>query len=342
MIEIDGSYGEGGGQIVRTACSLAAVTGRPCHIVNVRRARRNPGLRLQHLLGLQALAQLCAGRLEGGAVGSQEIAFYPGQLSGRSLTITIGTAGSITLIVQTLLPAALGAAMPLAIELQGGATDTALAPAFDYLRHVFLWFLERMGARVEVAVNRRGYYPRGGAAVSVAIRPSRLEPIALTERGGLRRISVISQAAGVLKARRVAERQIEGAIGAMGSLPCVPEGVIDYAPSVAAGSSVCIVAEFEHTVIGADSLGARGKLAEVVGREAALAFAPELQSSACLDRHMADQILPYMALAPGSSCVTVSELTAHCRTNMWVIEKFLDGRFQAEGNLIRWSPTRRS
>jgi RNA 3'-phosphate cyclase len=339
MIEIDGSYGEGGGQIVRTACSLAAVTGKPCHVVNVRLARRNPGLRVQHLLGLQALARLCDGRLEGGAVGSREIAFYPGRLSARSLTIKIGTAGSITLIIQTLLPVALGASMPLAIELEGGATDTAFAPAFDYLRYVFLWLLGRMGADVEVSVNRRGYYPRGGAAVSVTIRPSRLKPIALAERGALRKVSVISHAAGVLKARRVAERQIEGAMGALGSLPRAADSTIDYAPSVAAGSSVCIVAEFEHTVIGADSLGARGKLAEAVGRDAALEFARELESTACLDRHMADQILPYMALAAGGSCVTVSELTAHCRTNMWVIEKFLDGKFAVEGNLIRWPQT---
>jgi RNA 3'-phosphate cyclase len=339
-MEIDGSYGEGGGQIVRTACSLAAVTGKPCHIVNVRRARANPGLRLQHLLGLQALVQLCDGRLEGGEVGSLEIAFYPRQLCAHSLNIKIGTAGSITLILQTLLPIALATSMPLMIELEGGATDTALAPTFDYFRYVFLWFLRHMGADGDVTVNRRGYYPRGGAEVSVAIRPSRLKRIALTRRGPLRKISLISQAASVLKARRVAERQIEGAMGALGSLPRAVENTIDYAPSIAAGTSVCIVAEFEHTVVGADSLGARGKLAETVGREAALAFARELRSTACLDRHMADQILSYMALAAGGSCVTVSELTAHCRTNMWVIEKFLDGKFEVEGDLIRWTERR--
>lgn len=341
MIEIDGSYGEGGGQILRTACSLAAVTGTPCHIINVRSARRNPGLRTQHLLGLQALARLCDGRLEGGAVGSREIAFFPGRVSARSLIIKIGTAGSVTLIIQTLLPVLLGASMPLTIELEGGGTDTAFAPPFDYLRYVFLWFLRRMGADLDVTVQRRGYYPRGGAAVRVEMRPSRLRPIALVERGALGKVSLISQAAGVLRARRVAERQIEGAIGALRTLPRAAESIVDYAPGIAAGSSMCIVAEFEHTVIGANSLGARGKLAEAVGKEAAAEFARELQSTACLDRHMADQILPYMALAPGSSCVSVSELTAHCRTNMWVIEKFLDGKFAIENNRIRWSQAHR-
>jgi len=339
MVEIDGSHGEGGGQIVRTACSLAAVTEKPCHIINIRLARREPGLRLQHLLGIRALAELCRGSLEGGEVGSREIVFHPRQFIARSISVKIDTAANTSLLLQTLLPVALATSTPLGIDLQGGGTDAAFAPTLDYFRYVFLWFLRSMGANLDVMVYRRGYYPRGGAQLSITIAPSRLTRIALTQRGALKRISLISQAASMLKPRRVAERQVEGALSILGSRLVPPKTTIDYGPSLSAGTSLCIVGEFENTLVGADSLGARGKLAETVGKEAAMAFSRELQSTACLDRHMADQILPYMALAGDGSCVTVSEITSHCRTNMWVIEKFLDGRFKAKGNLIRWSET---
>ena len=337
MVQIDGSYGEGGGQIVRTACSLAAVTEKPCRIVNIRQARRQPGLRLQHLLGIRALAELCRGRLEGGEVGSREIVFHPRQIIARNISIKVETAASTTLLLQTLLPAVLATSTPLSIDLQGGGTDAAFAPTLDYFRHVFLWFLRFMGANLDLTVHRRGYYPRGGAQLGITVEPSRLARIALIQRGAIKRISLISQAAAILRPRRVAERQIEGALGILGSQPVSPETAIDYGPSFSAGTSLCIVAEFEHALIGVDNLGARGKLAETVGKEAAMAFSRELQSMACVDRHMADQILPYLALAGAGSCVTVPEITSHCRTNMWVIEKFLDGRFEVKGNLIRWS-----
>ena len=161
--------------------------------------------------------------------------------------------------------------------------------------------------------------------------------IALTQRGAMKRISLISEAAAILRPRRVAERQLEGALNILGSQSVPIETAIDYGPSISAGTSLCIVAEFEHTVIGMDNLGARSKLAETVGKEAAIVFSRELQSMACVDRQMADQILPYLALAGDGSRVTVSEITSHCRTNMWVIEQFLDGRFEVNGNLICWA-----
>jgi RNA 3'-phosphate cyclase len=338
MIEVDGSHGEGGGQIVRTACSLAALSGTPCRIVNIRERRRKPGLMLQHLLAIRALAELCDASLAGDSIGSRELAFEPRKLTARELTIRILTAGSITLILQALIPAALVAPNPITIRFEGGATDTPMSPTIDYFRNVFLWFLERMGARVEINVARRGYYPRGGAEVSVGIAPARLAAIDVLERGPLRSIRVFSHAASVLKARKVAERQATAAVKMLGSLEPAPEVNLEYASSLAAGSAVCVVAEFANAVIGADALGAAGKSAETVGREAARALMHELPSPACLDRHMADQILPYMALAGGHGRVTVSEITDHCRTNMWVIEQFFSGAFKVSGNLIGWIP----
>jgi RNA 3'-phosphate cyclase len=335
-IEIDGSYGEGGGQIVRTACSLAAVAQKPCRIFNIRQARRQPGLRPQHLASVRALAQLCGARLEGDRVDSGELLFLPERIAAHDLNVKVETAGSITLMLQALLPAVVASRTPMTIEFEGGGTDTARSPTLDYFRQVFLWFLRKMGVEVELDLVRRGYYPRGGAAMRVQVagrKPSRVE---LLERGPLKQVTLFSQAAKVLKARRVAERQIEGAFGVLDALGAPVRSNVDYDPSFSAGSSLCIVAEFANTVIGSDSLGARGKLAEEVGKEAAAGFVAQFQGSACLDRHMADQILPYLALAGDRSSASVSEVTTHCRTNMWVIEKFLDGRFEVRDNTILW------
>ncbi len=336
VIEIDGSHGEGGGQIVRTACSLAALTGKPCRIFNIRERRRKPGLMLQHLLAIRALAELCDASLAGDSIGSRELAFEPRRFASRELITRITTAGSITLILQAVIPASLVAPNPITIRFEGGATDTAMSPTLDYFRNVFLWFLRRMGVRVEINVSRRGYYPRGGAELGVEIAPARLAPLDLIERGPLRAVRVFSHAAGVLKARRVAERQARAALEVLGPLGVAPQVNLDYASSLAAGSATCVVAEFANTVIGADALGAAGKPAEQVGREAAVGLMGEVAAPACLDRHMADQILPYMALAGENGRVTVSEVTEHCRTNMWVIEKFLIGYFEVTRNLIGW------
>ncbi|HXZ87473.1 MAG TPA: RNA 3'-terminal phosphate cyclase [Candidatus Binataceae bacterium] len=340
MIEIDGAFGEGGGQIVRTACSLSALSGRATHIVNIRQARREPGLRLQHLLAVRALAELCGGSVEGAEVGSRELVFRPGRMAAKEIAVQIGTAASITLIVQCLIPAIHLTQRTTHIVIRGGATDTAFAPPLDYVREVFLWFLRRAGVAVNISAAKRGYYPRGGAEVEVEIAPARPRPIIATERGRLKEIRVLSSAASVLKNRKVAERQIEGAVAMLGALPIAPKTSIEYASSHSAGSAMCIVAEFEKTVVGASALGARGKMAEKVGLEAAENFLAEFNSTGCLDRHMADQILPYMALAPTASRVTVTEVTEHCRTNMWVIEKFVEGRFEVEERMIEWSPAR--
>jgi RNA 3'-phosphate cyclase len=327
MVEIDGSHGEGGGQIVRTVCSLAALSGTGCRIINIRELRRKPGLMVQHLLAVRALAQLCNASLSGDSIGSSKLVFEPRKIVSRELAITIPTAGSITLILQALIPAALAAPSPITMRFEGGATDTAMSPTLDYFRSVFLRFLGRMGAHVRVSIARRGYYPRGGAAMSVQVAPARLAAVDAIERGPLRAVRIFSHAAAVLKARQVAERQAAAALEILGSLASAPEVNVDYGASLAAGSAICAVAEFANTVIGADALGAAGKLAERVGQEAAQGLMRELASQACLDRHMADQILPYIALADGDASVTVSEVTDHCRTNMWVIEKFFSGSF---------------
>jgi len=283
------------------------------------------------------LAELCEARLKGDQVGSSVIELFPGKIAGRNLNIKIPTAGSISLILQSLMPVALAASPGVTINFDGGSTDTPFSPTLDYFRHVLLWFLKLMGIDLQIAVSRRGYYPKGGAQVAVAIKPALPKCLTITERGAPKGIALISSASSSLKARRVAERQIEAALATIEPLRMKVETSVDYASSISAGSALCIVAQFENTVVGSDSLGARGKMAEQVGREVATAIMEELASNGCLDRHMADQLLVYMALAGPGSCVSVSEITTHCRTNMRVIEQFLNGRFEVRHNFIRWT-----
>jgi len=343
MIDIDGSFGSGGGQILRTACALAVVTKRPCHIWNIRKGRPNPGLATQHLLGLRSLAEICDGRLEGDYLGSKEIKFFPSEITKEKISLSIGTAASVTLILQSLILPSLFAPKPIRISFNGGATDTFFSPTIDYFRFVFLKILEKMGVKAEINILKRGYYPEGGAKVIALIQPWQIDatqskPLNLTERGKLKKIIAISGASNVLKDKKVAERQIAGIREVLGKLKLQIEEKIEYYDTRCPGSQICLVAEFENTIIGTDNLGKLGKKAEDVGKEAALELLKEQKSEACLDKHLADQIIPYMALAEGKSQVTVSEITNHCKTNIWAIEKFIDGKFEIKGNLIIWKP----
>ena len=365
MIEIDGAFGSGGGQILRTAAAFSVITKKPCHILNIRKNRPKPGLAVQHLLGVQALAKLCNGKLEGDFLGSQDLKFYPhtnfgvgvwpGEIGPKelnkaggvppdilndTLNIKIETAGSITLILQTLVLAGLFSTGEIKINFDGGATDTFFSPTIDHLRYVFLKNLEKVGVKVQIDILKRGYYPEGGAKVKVIIFPFPLKNFDAIERGGLKKILAISGAATSLRDKKVAERQMAGVREIIGKLKLPIEEKIEYYDTDCPGSQICLIAEFSNSLLGVDNLGKLGKRAEDVGKEAATELLKEEKSGACLDKHMADQILPYMALAGGKSQVTVSEITEHCQTNMWVIEKFLDGKFEIKGNLISWLPNR--
>jgi len=338
-IEIDGAYGSGGGQILRTACALSAVTKKPCRVFNIRKNRLKPGLMLQHLLGIQTLAKLSNADLEGDFLGSEEIKFYPRDIEAKDLHIKIETAGSITLVLQTLIPPALFAPFPVKITFDGGATDTFFSPTIDYFQYVFLKILKKMNGKVEINILRRGYYPEGGAKVEVTVFPARLKNLNLTERSQLKKLLAISGASESLKEKKVAERQIAGVREILGKLNLPTEKQVEYYQTRSPGSQVCLIGEFENTLMGVDNLGKLGKRAEDVGKEAALELLKEQKSEACLDRHLADQVLPYMALSKGKSQVTVSEITNHCQTNIWVIEKFLEGKFETKNNLISWMPS---
>jgi RNA 3'-phosphate cyclase len=344
MITIDGSKMEGGGQILRTALALSAAFKQPFEISHLREGREKPGLGHQHLAALRAAAGLCGGEVGGDYLGSRAIRFFPGKTVQKSLTIKLETAASIPLVLQALvLPALLGPG-PIEIKLRGGATDTFFSPSWDFFQHVFLKVLDGMGAKIEVETKKKGYYPEGGAEIYLKINPSVLEPRSFIRRGKLIRISILSGASSSLQGKKVAERQARGAKDVLSGLAGLPvQTETRYYQTSSPGSHVCLVAEFTDTILGADVLGTLGKRAEEVGKEAAVNLLSEEKTGACLDKRLADQILPFLAAASSKKIeVKTSEVTSHAKTNMWVIEKFVKGRFGTQGKSVSWMPQKSS
>lgn len=322
MIEIDGSYGEGGGQILRTAVAIAAYLGTPCKIVRIRRGRPKPGLRAQHLAGVQALAKTCHAEATGLHLGSQEVIFNPREVSGGRLRIDIGTAGAIGLLLQAVMLPAIKAPSSLGLRITGG-TDVPWAPTAGYLMEVALPLLGKMGYQGKMVVNKRGYFPTGGGEVSAELERATLSPLKLLDRGGLRIIKGRSHASEALRQRQVAERQREGATKILEGSSFPIDIEVEYRSTLSPGSGIDLWAITEDTILGSNALGARAKRAEEVGAEAASALFRQINCGAALDEWMGDQILPFLAVAGGESTVSVPHVTDHLRTNLWVIGHFL-------------------
>ncbi len=336
MIEVDGSYGEGGGQILRTAVSLGGVLGKEVRIFSIRAGRSQPGLKPQHLTGVRAAAEMCNAQLKGSEVGSTELVFKPSKLRTGRFRFDVGTAGSITLVLQTLMPLLAYSPGRVEVEIIGG-TDVKWSPPIDYFIHVALPVLGKLGNTCQLEVLRRGHYPRGGGQVRLTTTPVEIiKPITGIDPGGLVKIGGVSHAVSL--PRHVADRQSESARKFLRGkgLP-EPDIVIDNpetGSNLGAGSGLVLYAETRGgAVLGADSLGERGKPAELVGSEAAGRLIEEIESGVFLDRHMGDMIIPYLALADGNSEVSVSQITQHTLTNLKVAEWLAGVRFEVEGEL---------
>ncbi len=323
MLVMDGSYGEGGGQILRTSVALSALLGEPIRVENIRSNRPKPGLAQQHLTGLKALARLTDADTKGIELGSTSIEFAPRHIRPGRYEIEIGTAGSISLILQVAsLPAAF-AGGEVELDITGG-TDVPWSPPMDYVRSVFYPTLGRMGYFASIEIARRGHYPKGGGKARIEISSIRyLKPLELAERGELIGIRGVAHAINLKE--HVAERMAKAARGALKDYPC--DIALETGTGLSAGAGITLWAEFENAVLGSSALGKLGKPAEEVGSEGGMGLLREIESAATLDVHMGDQIVPYMAIARGKSRAIVRELTNHLLTNIHVVEKILGVKF---------------
>lgn len=331
MVTIDGA--EGGGQILRTAVSLSALSGRPLRVINIRGSRPKPGLRPQHLLSIMAAAKIADADVEGACLGSTEIEFHPKSLSAPpEWRLEIGTAGSLTLLLQCLLPCLVRSPSPCQLELTGG-TNNPWAPPVEYMQQVLLPILGSMGVNAELRLLQRGFYPKGGGQVEAQVGPTdSISPLHLTNRGELKRIwglSYSSRLPGHI-GKRMAEsaRQRLTASGYQAA-----EIDLDAnGESASPGCGIILFAQFEEgAILAADALGKRGKKAEAVGEEAAQALIRELESGAPVDRHLGDQLVVWAALADGESRYTTSHLTDHTRSAIQVAQTIVGSRFEMQG-----------
>jgi RNA 3'-terminal phosphate cyclase (ATP) len=332
MIEIDGSEGEGGGQILRSSLSLAICMQQPFRISNIRANREKPGLRRQHLTAVKAAAEICAARVEGAELESRALTFRPGRLAAADYSFDIGSAGSSTLVFQTVLPALLTADGVSRVRIFGG-THNKGSPPFDFLARCFLPLLGRMGADVQLELARHGFYPRGGGEIRARITPARqLGSLSLPERGALVRKYAESYVAAIPV--HVAQRELEVIGRSLGIAPAdlhlraLPN---DMGP----GNAVTITLEHQHVTEVFTGFGEKGVPAETVARRAAEDAAAYLSASAPVDEHLADQLLLPMALGSGGSIVTRA-LSPHLHSNAAVIGQFTGRKvtFAPSGNCM--------
>lgn len=334
MFEIDGFHGEGGGQLVRTAVALSAITGRSVRLQNVRAKRDRTGLAPQHLAAVRAVGTLCAAECTGLDLRSQAFTFAPGAMRGGEFRFDVGTAGSVTLVLQALLPVLACAPGPARVTVVGG-TDVRAAPPFDYLCHVLLALLGRMGIRVECRAIRRGYYPRGGGEVEVVVTPARPRPLALDASHLPRSIEGRAHVANL--PAHIAERMRTAALARLDAFPArIDTATLGGAEAIGPGGAIVVWAQAGETVLGAGRVAQRGVRAETLGDEAGAELAADLAAGAALDVHAADQILVYLALAGGGG-FTARTVSSHARTAIWLIEQFLPVRFEVgtAGDLAR-------
>jgi RNA 3'-phosphate cyclase len=327
MIELDGAIGYG--QVLRTAIALSALTLQPIRVFNIRINRPNPGLRPQHLAGVLEAAKLCHAEVKNAKIGSTEITFIPKRLDiPDRIIIDIKTAGSITLLLQTILPIVIFSNKKVSLTIFGG-TDVPGSPTISYYKKVFAYYLEKFGVKLDISVERYGFYPKGGGKVNVeVVGVKNLECVKLVERGRLKEIFGFSIASKELQKAKVAERQIAGLESILGKI----NGSYQYVDTLSTGTSLLAVAEYENCILGKDGLGEKGKRAEDVGREVGLELKKSIESNACLDKFMADQILIFAALANGTSEFTIEEFTEHVNTNLIVCEKVLNVKFEKMEN----------
>ena len=325
MLAIDGAERSGSGTIVRNAVALATLVGEPIRVFNARKKRRSPGLRPQHVTSILACAAMCGAETDGVSIDSTEFTFVPGPwISGGTYEWDIGTAGSTTMLAFSVLPLACFADSAVRARIEGGVFQD-YAPSPYHLQHVLAALLQRMGVTVRLEVVRPGYVPRGAGVIQLTVTPAQehLQPLTFTDRGAIPEVRGIALASH-LAHRRVSDRMAsvcEGHLTTAG-LSCAIDRVDDTTAHHAGASLAIWTGGATGGCLGADRAGTLGRSSEAIGTFVARTFLEDLQSGATVDRHVADQLVPFAALARGTSRYLAPRETEHLVTNLWLIEQF--------------------
>ena len=324
MLHIDGSYGEGGGQILRTAVALSVLTKKPVEITNIRANRSNPGIKPQHYATIKIIGELCNAETSGLNIGSSSLTFFPGEIIGGEYNFDIGTAGSIMLVFQACILCSVKTKTPISIRVIGG-TDVKWSPSWDYFKHVFLPLIKKMGLPVSAHLIRRGYYPKGGGEVSLTIQPCKdIQPLQFDKKQKFTKVEGFINIANLPD--HISKRMKDAAIKILLKKNLEPVFKIEKTTSLSAGTGMTLRTQTHDAILGSTVLGEKGLPAEKIGENVATELIREIESGATIDTHAFDQILPYMALARDnkhSSCI-VKEISSHAQTNMWLISQFLN------------------
>jgi RNA 3'-phosphate cyclase len=355
MIEIDGAYGEGGGALVRTALALSTLTGKEFKVVNIRAGRPKAGLKAQHLTAIEALRVMSGAHSNKTELGTTELYFKPGRVKRGRYEFDIGTAGSISLFLQALLIPCIFAKGKVTIVVKGGTCGKWQA-GVDYIQNVLLPYLNRFVDKISIKILKRGYYPKGGGEVEVKISSrffnedvgGLLEELALkcpkielVEQGEIEQVRGVVNCSMELQESEVCER-IENACRRTLKVDCPINIMSQYANSRCSGGEVLLwgifgkrgVVDYDNPVIIASSvLLEKGKRSEQIGIECAKSLIEEIDSGAACDEYLADQLIAFMSLLPGS-VIKASKVSKHCLTNIYVCEKFLPVGFKVKGNKI--------
>ncbi len=326
MITIDGSMGEGGGQVLRSSLALSLLTGTPLRIEKIRAGRARPGLMRQHLVAVHAATTISNARVSGAELGSRELTFHPGAVQGGDYRFAIGSAGSTTLVFQTiLLPLLLGSSVPSVLHFEGG-THNPMAPPFDFLKRCFLPLLSRMGARVEVELERPGFYPAGGGRWSATVHPlAELSRLDLLERGEVRARGAESLCAGI--SGSIGVRQMDALSAALGwdRAHCRPRMI---SGTLGPGNALIATIESEHVTEQVTGFGERGVSSEKIAAGVSEEVRRYLALGVPVGEHLADQLLLPMALGKGGSFRTL-EPSLHSRTQLELLKLFIGAEARA-------------
>lgn len=326
MIKIDGSYGEGGGQILRTALGLSVLTDKPVEIFNIRKNRSNPGIRPQHFSAIKIIQEICNSEVSGLSVGSKRLVFKPNEVKQGKYNFDIGTAGSVTLVFQAIILSVLKSNKRIEVNLVGG-TDVKWSPSWDFFERVFLELLDKIGVKVESNLKKRGYYPKGGGEAYIKINPvSKIKPLAFQNSNinkveGLVHISDLPDHIN----KRIKHTAVKYLLKENLKVDIHTQRCETYS----SGVGITLWIKDSNMFLGSCVIGERGVSSETVGKKASEKIINEFKNGATLDLYSFDQIVPYLALAVenGISKCYISKVSKHAETNMWLIKKFLDVDF---------------